>query len=881
MSEQVAACPQCGAELPADAVSGLCPKCLLQLGFDSVPNPGTETGPYHPTFIAPTAEQLSPYFPDFEILELIGHGGMGVVYKAKQKELDRLVALKILRPDIEKDPSFAERFQREARTLAQLNHPNIITIHNFGRKDDLYFLVMEYVDGTNLRQLERSAQLKPAEALMIVPKICEALQYAHDRGVVHRDIKPENILITQEGWVKIADFGLAKLSGVPDQVSLTGTWQIMGTPHYMAPEQFEHPTEVDHRADIFSLGVVIYEMLTGELPLGRFPRPSEKTAGDKRLDDVVERTLHKEPASRYQQVSEVKTAVEGISSSPEQQQGADSSRKTYGSYLYEKLTGQQLKATSSRADSPEESREKRLKSLHNGTVYIFLLCTINLLGALILLPFPGVNLLFIFGLVSGSALYVLKHLILRRQNLQLAQWLTVVASLPLSMLCVANWIVLFLFARLDTLWKPEIESEFEEVPWNETDAARQCSSIWSWVKSFWGSVVSLFMKLWNEKSRILDGVVWLFRSLLRKFQAILPLFLGLAIWSAMWGSAAFFVEEYWIERYAPATYHIRDTTAGTLVPHSGAYEGIQVTVSESGTTYGKKLPLKKSPRSGMRLQLIPHPSSKRQRHLTHEFYLDSSIAPPNNRVGIWRENELLSPEFLKKWMAEAGIDVQDPMVQSEIEHLDQQVHLLLETGGIERDRNHEVTFPSVDTFFDEQYFTATDKGYVSHSVSTDREVQRTLQSAFVITWLLGSVSLLVIFIAYWMTPQSDEQFEMRSPGLLKWCSRGLIAYSLFGFLSLLSVDWLLFRSGWDLNFLPDFSHIDDPVRFAFEGALLACLIVTLLAGLTILRQSHLLSSKRLAIVAAMIVMIIPPWNLLAFPLGYATFFLIKTAVPKQ
>ncbi len=312
-------CPQCGASVPPGTPSVLCPKCLLKLGFESQPGlDQPSTAAYRPRFVAPLPEQLAPYFPQLEILERVGYGGMGVVYKARQKELDRLVALKILRPDFENDPGFAERFQREARALAKLNHPHIVTVYDFGKQGDLFFFLMEFVDGTSLRQIEQSGQLSSKEALAIVPQVCDALQFAHEQGIVHRDIKPENILLTKDGRVKIADFGLAKLARPHNENAdalerpLTGTREVIGTPHYMAPEQIEHPTEVDHRADIFSLGVVLYEMLTGELPLGRFPLPSQRVRIDVRLDDVVLRALEKEPAQRYQRVTDVRTDVNRI-----------------------------------------------------------------------------------------------------------------------------------------------------------------------------------------------------------------------------------------------------------------------------------------------------------------------------------------------------------------------------------------------------------------------------------------------------------------------------------------------------------------------------------------------------------------------------------------
>src|SRR6266496_4232878 len=262
----------------------------------------------------PSLEEIARMFPQLEILAFIGKGGMGAVYKARQPALDRVVALKILPPQAASGTGFAERFNREARALARLSHPNIVAVHEFGQVNGMPFFVMEFVDGLNLRQLERAGKLSPREALQIVPQICEALQFAHEEGIVHRDIKPENILLDKKGRVKIADFGIAKIMGGEGEADLTETQGAIGTPHYMAPEQVEKPQEVDHRADIFALGVVFYEMLTGELPLGKFAPPSRKVQVDVRLDDVVLRALEKEPELRYQQASQVKTAVETIAS---------------------------------------------------------------------------------------------------------------------------------------------------------------------------------------------------------------------------------------------------------------------------------------------------------------------------------------------------------------------------------------------------------------------------------------------------------------------------------------------------------------------------------------------------------------------------------------
>jgi len=262
-----------------------------------------------------TPEELAARLPQFEILELLGQGGMGAVYKARQKGLDRIVALKILPVELGGNAAFVERFTREAKALARLNHPNIVGVYDVGQTPDgLCYFVMEFIDGVNLRQAMRVGAMSPREALAIVPQVCDALQYAHDEGIVHRDIKPENVLLDKKGRVKIADFGLAKLLGTSDSdASLTGTHQVMGTLRYMAPEQMEGAKAVDHRADIYSLGVVFYELLTGEVPMGRFAPPSKKVQIDVRLDEVVLRALEREPEQRWQQASDVKSEVEAIS----------------------------------------------------------------------------------------------------------------------------------------------------------------------------------------------------------------------------------------------------------------------------------------------------------------------------------------------------------------------------------------------------------------------------------------------------------------------------------------------------------------------------------------------------------------------------------------
>ena len=329
-------CSVCRKPLAADAPQGLCPECLLRAGLgtglDIGPESVSQAESRQVPFVAPTPDELAKLFPQLEILDFLGQGGMGAVYRARQKSLDRVVAVKILPPGIGQDPAFAERFAREARAMAKLNHPGVVTLYEFGQAEGQFYFLMEFVDGVNLRQLLDAGRLSPREALAIVPQICDALQYAHDRGIVHRDIKPENILLDRQGHVKVADFGLAKLVGagtepsgaagaVPCAAVLTEAGKVMGTPQYMAPEQVAHPADVDHRADIYSLGVVFYQMLTGELPGVPVELPSRRVQVDVRLDEVVLRALEKDPSRRYQQASQVKADVETIATRP--LQGAD------------------------------------------------------------------------------------------------------------------------------------------------------------------------------------------------------------------------------------------------------------------------------------------------------------------------------------------------------------------------------------------------------------------------------------------------------------------------------------------------------------------------------------------------------------------------------
>ena len=276
---------------------------------------------------------LQPLLPGYEIQTLLGAGGMGCVYRARHRQLDRLVALKVLRPALVADPAFAERFEREARAMALLDHPGIVGIHDFGRAGEFFYLVLEYVEGATLRDLLATGRLGMRDVLAFVPQLCDALQYAHDHRVVHRDIKPENILVGEDGRVRIADFGLAKLLGQEPVVGLTQSRIAVGTPHYMAPEQVAAAAGVDHRADLYSLGVVVYEMLTGTLPIGRFQPPSAQAGAGKAIDPVVLKSLENDPARRYQQANEVKRDLAAAAAANEGTAGAPAGASSASSSL--------------------------------------------------------------------------------------------------------------------------------------------------------------------------------------------------------------------------------------------------------------------------------------------------------------------------------------------------------------------------------------------------------------------------------------------------------------------------------------------------------------------------------------------------------------------
>ena len=245
---------------------------------------------------------------------LLGRGGMATVYRATQLSLDRPVAIKVLAPQLARRQRFVERFEREAAALAQLSHPGIVNILDRGVADDTYYLVMEFVEGESLRaRLRREGKLPLADATALLGQVAAGLDYAHGRGVLHRDIKPENILIGSDGGAKLADFGIARMLGddAPDQLRLTTASTRMGTAHYMAPEQMRDAAVADHRADIYALGVLLYEMLAGELPIGQF-KPASRVADGvpPAVDRLISRALAATPEERFQSVAELRAAME-------------------------------------------------------------------------------------------------------------------------------------------------------------------------------------------------------------------------------------------------------------------------------------------------------------------------------------------------------------------------------------------------------------------------------------------------------------------------------------------------------------------------------------------------------------------------------------------
>jgi serine/threonine protein kinase len=272
------------------------------------------------------SDLLGQYLGRYHIREQLGEGGMATVYKAYDTRLERSIAIKVIRAEKTNAPSFLARFEREARALAQLSHSNIVKVLDYGEHEGMPFLVMEYIPGGTLKQALK-APLPYQEAAKLIAPVARALEYAHQRKIIHRDIKPANILMNEMGQPMLSDFGIAKLMEADDREALTGTGVGMGTPEYMAPEQGSGAAKVDQRADIYSLGIVFYEMITGRKPFQAdtplavvykqvndpLPSPRLYIPG---LPDSVERVLikvlAKDPEDRYQSMAAFADALENL-----------------------------------------------------------------------------------------------------------------------------------------------------------------------------------------------------------------------------------------------------------------------------------------------------------------------------------------------------------------------------------------------------------------------------------------------------------------------------------------------------------------------------------------------------------------------------------------
>jgi len=247
------------------------------------------------TFEAPSLEVLAGLLPAYEFEAFVAQGGMGAVYKARQRSLDRDVAIKILPRELGEDPEFRESFSTEAKAMARLNHPNLIGVYDYGDVDGMPYIVMEFVNGKSLFHSAYNLQVDPVQAVTIVKGICDGLAHAHENGVIHRDIKPANILLNDKVAPKIGDFGLAR------PMDAGGSGLVMGTPGYVAPELLRHPEHADRRSDLFALGVVLYELLIGRCPPWTNHPPASTVCGcDVALDRICEKAMHPMAELRYQ-----------------------------------------------------------------------------------------------------------------------------------------------------------------------------------------------------------------------------------------------------------------------------------------------------------------------------------------------------------------------------------------------------------------------------------------------------------------------------------------------------------------------------------------------------------------------------------------------------
>jgi serine/threonine protein kinase len=334
----------------------------------------------------PTLEEMQAMLPQYQFVSLLGLGGMGAVYKAVQVSLDRPVAIKVLPIDLVDDDEtqFAERFKNEARTMAKMNHPSIVNVFDFGEtQSGLLYIVMEFIDGTDVSQMIASQGRLPEDyALSITAHVCDALNYAHRNGIVHRDIKPANILINMEGAVKVADFGLAKASDA-SQGGITKTNLAMGTPDFVAPEALIAGIPLDGRADLYAIGVMLYQMLTGEIPRGLWTLPAAKVGTDPRFDAIITKAMQTDREMRYQSAAEIRQELDSILTVPraviiQQQAAAEASARA--------TQAQKMQAAPPQRRMPEQPVHPPVKKFSFGLLIAFTAVAALSAGAYFLMP---------------------------------------------------------------------------------------------------------------------------------------------------------------------------------------------------------------------------------------------------------------------------------------------------------------------------------------------------------------------------------------------------------------------------------------------------------------------------------------------------------------
>lgn len=316
-SSSISHCHQCGtATQDSGETQGLCAACLLA----EILLPTFRQGSWE----APGAAELAEMLPQYEIERFLGRGGMGAVYQGRQVELDRAVAIKILPADLDgEERDFTDRFKLEAKAMARLKHPGIVTVYDFGQTPaGLLYFVMELVAGMDVQAIiTQEGQIQSVNAISIAAHVCEALHYAHSHGIIHRDIKPANVIVGYDGHVRVADFGLAKVLNVSQGSRLPLSDMVMGTPSYLAPESRIPGSNVDHRVDIYAVGVMLSHMLTGRVPqtnviVGEKLPVSVNPEIDPRLERIIDRATSVNREDRYATAEDFHIDLAGILSGP-------------------------------------------------------------------------------------------------------------------------------------------------------------------------------------------------------------------------------------------------------------------------------------------------------------------------------------------------------------------------------------------------------------------------------------------------------------------------------------------------------------------------------------------------------------------------------------